>query len=470
MGFVKKHSFFIGLFLMFAIMLMPTPDGLSVAGKNALGVFIFALFVWLFRPYAEAASSLLIMVFLILFKVIDRNTVFVCFGSDTNYLVLSGLLISIAMAKTGFAKRLALNIIIKVGKKSSYLLAALMAVNLFVAFLMPSGTARMTLFLPIAMSIILAYGVKQGEKSNIAKQVMLTLPATDHLSTSTILTATGSNILAIEILEKSTNTEIFYSDWLIWSIVPNLILMFLWWVMIRKLFPEEEKSIDLHNFKSELKELGSIKKSEYKIISIFSLTVILWITDRWTGLNPALVALIGASLLFVPYLGILEWKEDNKKINYGLLIFNAAAIAVGVSLGKTKAADWAVNGLFNRFNFEALNPYIVLTLVLIITLVIICMTSSKTGRITMMVPVLIGIAATLKLNPAFLVMAFVFFNAYHFIFPFNAKSNLIYYGSGYIETKDMAVSGIIISLLCILVIVLTAIFYWPLVGLSPFLN
>jgi di/tricarboxylate transporter len=64
-------------------------------------------------------------------------------------------------------------------------------------------------------------------------------------------------------------------------------------------------------------------------------------------------------------------------------------------------------------------------------------------------------------------MPIAFFNAYHFIFPFNGKSNLIYFGMGYIDTWDMAKSGIIISFIAILVFMFMALTFWRITGLTP---
>lgn len=465
-GFMKKNSFLIALILMFAIMLAPLPEGLTSAGKNSIAIFVFALVVWLFRPFAEAASSLLILTFLIIFQVTKQKEVFGALGSDTNFLVLSGLIISVAMAKTNLAKRMALTIITKFGKNSSKLLLCLMAVNFGIAFLMPSGTARSTLLLPIALAVIAALGVKEGEKSNIAKQVTLTVPAADHFATSSILTATGSNILAMEMVKKATGTTVYYSDWLLWGLIPNIMLALIWWVMIKRMFPSKNKSMDISSFQNQLKEMGSFSKDELRVLGIFTMTVVLWISDRWTGLNAAAVALLGASLLFVPKVGVLNWKETNKKINWGLIVFNAAAIASGAALGKTKATNWVIDGIFDKLNLHNMSPYMVLGIILAITMLIIVLTSSKTGRITMLVPILIGFAQTLEINPLFLIMPVVMLNAHHFVFPFNAKSNLIYFGTGHIHMEDMVKSGTYISIIGIVVFVLISMTYWKVVGLT----
>jgi hypothetical protein len=46
---------------MLIILALPTPNGLAVQAKIAIAVFVFALTVWLARPYAEAATSLLVL-------------------------------------------------------------------------------------------------------------------------------------------------------------------------------------------------------------------------------------------------------------------------------------------------------------------------------------------------------------------------------------------------------------------------
>ena len=44
-----------------AIVLMPQPDGLSVAGQHMLGIFVFAVIVWMTEAVEYAASSIMVM-------------------------------------------------------------------------------------------------------------------------------------------------------------------------------------------------------------------------------------------------------------------------------------------------------------------------------------------------------------------------------------------------------------------------
>jgi anion transporter len=273
MKFMKKYSAFIGLVVMIGIILLPRPEGLTAQGKRAIAVFVFALFVWLFRPYAEAASSLLILTLLILLKVQDNSLVFGALGSDTNFLVLSGLIISIAMDKTGVAKRISLYILASSGKSSAHVLLKLMFVSLALAFLMPSGTARTTMLFPIVLAIIPAFGLRECGKSNMAKQIVLTIPAADHFATSAIMTATGSNILAVELMKRMTGVKVYYSDWLLWGIVPNLVMIFIWWILIRIIFPFKGSQVDKIKLVEEQKKLGALSIGEKKVLAIFVLIV-----------------------------------------------------------------------------------------------------------------------------------------------------------------------------------------------------
>lgn len=469
-SFLKQHAFIIGLvFVVLFTYVLPVFNGLERPAMSAIGIFIFALFVWLYKPYAEASSSLLIIVFLIFFKVLPLKTAFGYLGSDTNFLVLSGIIMSIAMAKTGIARRIALSILYLTGKKASTVLAGLMIVNFIIAFMMPSGTARATLLLPITLAIITTLQVRnEKDSANVGKQFALTIPATDHLATSAILTATGSNIIALDLIKEATGQQLYYTDFLIHSLVPNIILAVIWWFMIRKLFPlQGEVSFDREEFKNDLLKMGKLSRVETKTFLVFVSMVVLWFAGKLTGLSPALVALAGAAVLFVPGMKILTWKEDTKGINWGLLIFNTAAIASGAALGKSGATEWMINSLFSGVDLASTNPYVVLFAVLVFGMLFIAFTSSKTGRITAMVPILIGLAIAADINVSFLVLPFVFLNAHHFIFPFNAKSNLIYYGTGHIESKDMIISGLIISVLSLVVFMIAAFTWWQITGLTP---
>ena len=60
-SFVKQAGLLGGLVALAILVLLPQPDGLSVAGQRMLGIFAFAVIVWMSEAVDYAASSIILM-------------------------------------------------------------------------------------------------------------------------------------------------------------------------------------------------------------------------------------------------------------------------------------------------------------------------------------------------------------------------------------------------------------------------
>ena len=85
------------------------------------------------------------------------------FASPSLWLLITGFVISIAMTRTGMAKRIALLMIKRFGKTPAGAIGASMLANFVIAPLTPSNTARTAAMLPIIDGIATAYNAKPGQ-------------------------------------------------------------------------------------------------------------------------------------------------------------------------------------------------------------------------------------------------------------------------------------------------------------------
>ena len=81
-------------------------------------------------------------------------------------------------------------------------------------------------------------------------------------------------------------------------------------------------------------------------------------------------------------------------------------------------------------------------------------------------PVSIAIATTLGLNPIWLGMLAVH-SSQILIVPFQSPTAMTLYSAGYFDVGEMLRSGLLFAVVLIVVTLLFAQFYWPLVGVPP---
>ena len=120
---------------------------------------------------------------------------------------------------------------------------------------------------------------------------------------------------------------------------------------------------------------------------------------RWFGveISAPFAALLGAVIVLFPRWGVLQWAEAD--IPWHLLIFSAGAYAGGLALDDTGAAEWAVRMLFGGIDLKGLPFGVAYTLIIAVMMYSHLLTTSKTVRTMIMIPIIITLAKALGWDP-----------------------------------------------------------------------
>src|SRR5512137_2296813 len=171
-----------------AVMALPTPAGLPVAGQRMLAIFVFAVVTWITEAVSYEVSSVaivaLIAVLLGLAPDVAKPTTTIGttkalgmalggFGSNALALVAAALVIAAAMTITGLDRRIALRTLALVGTSTRRILIGAIAVTIALSFVVPSATARTACVVPIMLGVIAAFGV--DHRSRFAAAIMITV-------------------------------------------------------------------------------------------------------------------------------------------------------------------------------------------------------------------------------------------------------------------------------------------------------
>ncbi|NLH46706.1 MAG: anion transporter, partial [Acholeplasmataceae bacterium] len=208
----KKYGFILSILVGLLIWSLPTPATMSITQHKLLAIFGGAVVSWITIGINFAVSTFAVVVLLYFWVgnetgavkpdgTLIRSAAFAVSGFATSslWLLLTGFVISIAMTKTGVAKRIALLIMKLLGKTPSGAIAASMLANFVVAPLTPSNTARTAAMLPIMEGIATAYNAKPGQ-SNFGKALALAVTFTSNITGSAFLTGTIPNPVSIGLI------------------------------------------------------------------------------------------------------------------------------------------------------------------------------------------------------------------------------------------------------------------------------
>lgn len=318
---------------------------------------------------------------------------------------------------------------------------------------------------PICLILLEVYKALPGE-SNLGKVMMLQGVQADALATSGVMTATSGNIIAVGFINEQAGGDIGYMDWLLASMPTAIITMMITFFIGLKLFSIKSEAHFDHargTLKNELLKLGSFSLDEKKAVTIFLLTVALWATgdyhNAWFGfeLSTEQTAVLAALLCLLPRVGLLTWKETN--IKWELMIFAAGAYAVGNALDKSGGAEWIIGKVVAALGLESMNHVWVYVVVVFLSMYSHLIFTSKTVRVTILIPAFIALAKTLGMDPVPLALAAAMTMTYTITLPPHSKVNTIYFGTGYFSVLDQVKYAVVTCFVGACVISL-AIFTW----------
>ena len=466
-----------------AVLLIPTPAGLPIAGHRMLAILAFAVIVWMTESLDYAVSAIVIaalMAFLLGFSPNPANpkalmgtsaALTLAFGGFANtalVLVASALFLSAAMTTTGLDRRIALSILSRVGTETRNVVIGTILVGFVIAFLVPSTTARVACLVPITLGIIAAFGV--SKKSAFAATLMITTVQTASIWNVGIKTAAAQNMVAIGFIEKAFGRTITWLEWLI-AAAPFAILMSiaLYFVMTRMMPPElRQFPGGREAIRKALADLGRMKASEMKLLTI-SLTLLgFWATEGVLHtFDTSTTTITAVALMFLPGIGIMTWKDAQPKIPWGTVVLFGIGISLGTALLQTKGAVWLADIVVAEFGLKQATALFILGTMSLFLIVIHLGFASATALASAMIPIVIAVlqgVGTPGINIVGMTMLLQFVVSFGFILVVNAPQNMVAYGTETFEARDFVRTGLVLSLIAFVLVMALGATYWRWLG------
>lgn len=462
----KKLGVPLAIILAVAVLIAPTPVGLSVAGHKALALFTGIFVLYLTEAIPLPITSLAVVPLAVLMHAVKTKDALSGFSSSSVYLIVGAFILAAAMVKSHLAERITYLIMRTVGSSTKSITIGITLANIVLAFLVPSTTARTAILLPVCISIIDVFGL-QG-RSKLAIGLLLTLSFTNATISAGILTATVPNPVTIDFIAKAGGASINYADWFIYGFPPALLMTIITWWFIRLVYkPEVEELPEGKKFvQNKLQELGPLTGNEKRSLFVFVLVVALWVTGGWTKIDPTIACLFGVILLFLPKIGFLTWADANKGISWQIIFVAGGGISLGDILMKTGAAKWLAVSIFNILGLSGLSVFLMLAVIMLIVQYMHLIFVGTTAMATAFLPIVLGMAEAVHINPLiFALPAGMIIGGYPLLMFYNTLPNILIYGTGKLAVEDFPKVGVILCAIACAIYTLCAATYWQWLGL-----
>ena len=451
---------------MLAVWLAPTPVTLSIVGKKALILFSGVFVLYLTEAMPLPITSLGVVPLAVLLGAVNLKGALEGFASSSVYLLVGAFILATAMVKTKLAERITYVILSRIGSSTRNITMGIMLVNICLAFLVPSATARTAIMLPVCLGIIDLFKTEGRSKFGVA--LLLTLAFTNATISAGVLTSTVPNPVTVDFLIKAGGPEISYMKWLIYGFPPALLMTFFTWWYVNRTYKPEHMEIPGGNeyIKIKLQESGPMSTEEKRTLVVFLAVILLWVTGEWTKIDVLVSCLVGVVALFLPKFGVLKWADAQKGVAWQIVLVAGGGIAMGDILMKTGAAKWLAATIFSALGLHGLSVLALLIVVMFVVQYLHIFFVGTTAMATALLPIILALAVEAKIPPIILALpAGMIIGGYPVLMFYGTLPNILVYGTGKLRMEDFPRVGVVISAMACLVYAACAATYWRWLGL-----
>jgi sodium-dependent dicarboxylate transporter 2/3/5 len=429
-----------------AVLLLPTPAGLSPEGHRALAVFVFTGSILALEPVSLPIAALLIPVVIIALGLADTTQAFSTFSRPVVFLILASLFLAEGLRKHGLTRRLALLTIVATGGGIARLSLGLMGLAALFSMWV-ENTATAAVLIPVALTIS-----KQIPDPKKARPllVMLVLGIAYGASLGGMVTIMGSasNAVASGFLAQIQPWTFF--DWMKYGLPAFLFVFPLSWWLLSKLVRIPVKRLDVEPVREHVAKLGPMSRYERELLFTLGVAVVLWVSGSFIeealGLPATLLSAATVTVIVVGYLAvrnIITW-EDVKGVSWGIFFVIGAGLSLGEVLVRSGATDWLA-GLIEPL---VKGPPLLVSLLLMITLTaFLTDLMNNTTIAAVFVPIMITLAANdPSLNAVQLVLPVTMATTFGYSLPSSSGRMALIAASGLVTRNEMLRTGVIVTL------------------------
>tara|TARA_B110000444_G_C18851030_1_gene605630 strand:+ start:8390 stop:9811 length:1422 start_codon:yes stop_codon:yes gene_type:complete len=462
----KKIGLVLGPLLFICCYFFTDFEGLSPKGTAVAASTLWIAIWWTTEAIPIAVTSLLPIVLFPLTGSLSMKETVVAYSHPIIYLFIGGFVLALAIEKCNLHKRIALNIIYKIGDSKNKIILGIMLACAFLSMWI-SNTATTVMMLPIGLAI-----VKQikSERKNFSVALMLSIAFSASIGGIATLIGTPPNLILAANIQEQFQVEIGFIEWMKIGLPFAIIMLMICWIYLTKIafhFEDEKESPNL-SIKKELNTLGKLSFDEKSVAIVFILTAIMWISRSYIqnflpSINDSIIALIAVFTLFLlPSKSntdkLISWKEA-EKIPWGVLLLFGGGIALANGFSDSGLAVW----LGSHFNLLKDIGLLIVLITIIASVNFLTEITSNLATTSVVLPILIPLALVIDIHPYILMIGATMAASCAFMLPVATPPNAIIFGSGMVSIKDMMKAGFWLNIVSIILLSLLAYFVVPIV-------
>ena len=334
----------IGAVIVYAIL----PAGsLGKEGIRAASLVVLAIGFWATGVLPEHHTALLFLLLSVVSKVAPASVVFSGFHSSAAWLVFGGLVLAVSVRTTGLGLRTAHWLLDFFGTSYAAVVTGVVVLAALFSFFIPSTLGRIVLLVPIVTAMAERLGFSEGSPGHDGMVMASTMAC--YVPSCAVLPANVPNMVAAGAAESLYKISFSYAEYLklhfpVTGFLKSLAII----ILVCVLFPDRTRSV-----RSEAKRTEDpFSPRERMLTFLLLLTLLLWGTDFLHRVSPAWVAMAGALVCMLPFVGLFPDGDFGRAINLAPFFYVAGVLGLGAVVADTGIGNLVGRELIEEIGFE----------------------------------------------------------------------------------------------------------------------
>jgi sodium-dependent dicarboxylate transporter 2/3/5 len=440
-----------GLALFVLMLISPAPAGMASTAWHVAALTLLMATLWMTQALPLTVTALLPFLALPVMGVLTAQDVAKEYYSPILFLILGGAFLALTIERTGMHRRVALGILARSGHSATGLLIAFMGATALLSMIM-SNTSIALIMIPIALAVLAAGGVAEGETDGISGALIMGVAFAASIGGLGTLVGSPTNAIAAGLVEKQLGIEIDFVTWMKFGMPVVLLGVPLCALILMRVQKVSAGSFDIDSARAAIGTPGAMTTAERRLVPIILLVIGAWVAQPLIdpflpkgGITDGSIAVAGAFLLFIVPDGtgrpLLIWKEADRA-PWGVIMMFGGGLALAAGITESGLAAWLG---------EVLEPLatvhpLIIAAALVALVILITEFASNVATASGVMPVVAGLVAATGADPWLMAMAASMAASWGFMMPSGTGPNAIAWATGHIALPRMVKAGFLLDI------------------------
>jgi len=450
----------LGLFLV--IYFLPRPESLPVEGHRLGAILVPIVFLWVSEAIPIGITALLATALMIIFKVTKSSAAWAPYANHTVMFVMMIIMFGVILNEVGLAKRLLFFILKFAGTR----------VKQLSFFLAVSSTLLSTLFHDATITIIMLFailplfqsmGITPQKSNNLSKFFVILIPLAASAGGFGTMLGGGRCALAVDITQKyilettGVAVKIGFLKYAIIEFPVSILTAVATWVVCYLIFRPKEKELPAS---VKIESMPPMSNAEKGVATVFSAAFVLWFAGDLTGWHVSVVAALALAGFCAP--GWISFKTICDKFPWESWIVFGSGVSLGAAMLSSGLGKYLAGVCLPLLQGQS--PFVTYYGISFFGSALSSMMSNS-AAVALSLPVTLPMASMMNMSVEAVGLLSPMATSF-IMLVIGCPPTIIAYSTGYFNQVEFSKVAIPWCIILLTICVLSALFYWPLIGFS----